>query len=56
MSLYVYSYILSRGGGGGGGGGGGVFGIYIGGGVPWHTKNVRGVLGAAQPFTKKGGS
>ena len=35
------------------GGGGGVLGIYIGGGVPWHTKK-RGVLGAGT--AQKGGS
>ena len=35
------------------GGGGGVLGIYIGGGVPWHTKKG-GVLGAGT--AQKGGS
>ena len=34
-------------------GGGGVLGIYIGGGVPWHTKKGGGVLGA--DTAQKGG-
>ena len=37
-----------------GGGGGGVLGIYIGGGVPWHTK--KGGLRYGQSPKKGGGS
>ena len=32
LALHIINYVT-------GGGGGGVLGIYIGGGVPWHTKN-----------------
>ena len=49
ISMATYLWVVSP----GGGGGGGVLGIYIGGGVPWHTKK-RGVLGAGT--NKKGGS